>query len=118
MTDTAKSQGLSNTEQLVHLHAQLPLPVILAMPDCHFTILFQRRPVHWLKIKMRKIQMLKYLWIHPGLWIDQFEFVPGCHDDFRVRFRTDTDPVDSSRYWNRAISLDSDFQSLFMKCVD
>src|ERR1035441_10274564 len=67
-------------------------------------------PIHRLKKEMPEAEGLKLLWISSSLRIYQLQFVAATLHQLRSDFGADTNPIQSSRSFDRPIGFDGNFE--------
>jgi hypothetical protein len=102
----------------MRLQTKLPAGMLQAVTQCQLCILFAFSAVHWLKKEVLKIELLVQFRACTVLRENKFEFVSGAKSEFRPRFWTNANPINSRTRHLCPICLDSNFEARLVERVD
>ena len=105
----------TNTKNLVRLEAEPPARVLLTVSYSRASIVSQRGTIHRLQEKVVERQTFETLWLGPFLWIDKLQLISVAKHQIGACLRTDTDPIDASRWKPRAVGLDGDLEAALVE---
>ncbi len=110
--------GLRNPEQFMGLQAEPPTRVIKTVLQRQLGIALSPRAIHGLQEKLMKIELVKALWLGPGLGEYEFQFTAMPKGEGRASLGTDTGPVDARRRKQHSIRFNRNLEAFCVESVN